>query len=326
MVDQGAMPVQALGASEQKVTRLALGCMGLAGTWNPAEVGAENIKRATDSVRAALECGVTFFDHADIYGATACESVFRDALKNLGTPRESIFVATKCGIRSGYYDHSPQHIRASIEGSLKRLDMEYVDLYQLHRPDPLSHPAETAQVLDQLVQEGKIRYVGVSNYYPRQLSALSKYLQAPIVSNQIAISLLRLDPIYEGAAGGAGSVDSAGDGVLDGCLKHSITPLAYSPLGGGWLAGKREVPQDHAQRESIERVAEVSRGLREKYDDATPTQLALAWLLAHPAQIVPLVGSNNPEHIREAAPSVKIQLERTDWYALWVAARGQRVP
>ena len=321
-----AMPLQELGASGQSVTRLALGCMGLAGTWNPAEVGPENIRRATDSVAAALECGVTFFDHADIYGGTACESVFRDALKNLGTPRESIFVATKCGIRSGYYDHSPAHIRASIEGSLQRLGMDYVDLYQLHRPDPLSHPEETAQVLDELAESGKVRHIGVSNYYPRQLGALREFLQAPVVSNQIAISLLRLDPIYEGAAGGAGSVDSAGDGVLDGCLKHRITPLAYSPLGSGWLAGRRQVPEDHARREAIERILEAARGLSDKYGGATPTQLALAWLLAHPAGIVPLVGSNNPEHIREAAPAAHIKLERTDWYALWVAARGQSVP
>ena len=325
-LNEHKMPLQALGATDKQVTRLALGCMGLAGTWNPAEVGPDNIRRATDSIQAALECGVTFFDHADIYGGTACESVFRDALKNISVERESLFVATKCGIRSGYYDHSPAHIRASIEGSLQRLGMDYVDLYQLHRPDPLSHPEQTAEVLDELVAAGKVRFVGVSNYYPRQFSALSKYLQAPIVSNQIAISLLRLDPIYEGAAGGAGSVDSAGDGVLDGCLKHRITPLAYSPLGSGWLAGKREVPSDHARRSAIEKILETARGLSEKYGGATPTQLALAWLLAHPSQIVPLVGSNNPEHIREAAPAAQIKLERTDWYALWVAARGERVP
>jgi predicted oxidoreductase len=320
------MPLQPLGTSGVEVTRLALGCMGLAGTWNPQEVGPENIRRATDSIQAALECGVTFFDHADIYGATACESVFKECLANLKVERERIFIATKCGIRAGYYDHSPGHIRASLDGSLQRLGTDYVDLYQLHRPDPLSHPRQTAEVLDELVVAGKIRFVGVSNYYPRQLAALRKYLRAPIVSNQIAISLLRLDPIYEGAAGGAGSVDSAGDGVLDGCLEHEITPLAYSPLGSGWLAGKREVPEDHPQRASIQGFLEKAGEMSEKYNGASPTQLALAWLLTHPAQIVPLVGSNNPAHIREAAPAAHIELERTDWYALWVAARGQRVP
>ena len=200
------------------------------------------------------------------------------------------------------------------------MGIEVIDCYQLHRPDPLSHPAQTAEVLDSLVAEGLIKSVGISNYYPQQTLALQKYLKAPIVSNQIAISLLRLQPIYEGTEG------QGGDGVLDQCLEMNITPLAYSPIGGGWLSGKREVPADHPNRERIERTLAALVELAPAYDNATPTQLAIAWLLAHPAKIVPLVGSNDPAHIKEMADAGRIQLSRTDWYKLWVAARGANVP
>ena len=172
-------------------------------------------------------------------------------------------------------------------------------------------------MLDDLVAEGLIKSVGISNYYPQQTLALKKFLKAPIVSNQIAISLLRLDPIYEGAAGGNG------DGVLDQSLELGITPLAYSPLGGGWLSGRRDLKDaSPAAQRTLAALAELSP----LYNDATPVQLALAWLLAHPSKIIPLVGSNNPAHIREAAGAAAITLSRTDWYKLWVAARGNAVP
>ncbi|MGI4788781.1 MAG: aldo/keto reductase [Janthinobacterium lividum] len=322
------LQTQPFGPNQVPVTRIALGCMGLAGTWNPAEVGPENRRNAIAAFEAALDSGITFYDHADIYGGTACESIFKDCLEAVPGSREKIFIATKVGIRRGYYEHSPQYIRESIHGSLTRMGIDYVDLYQLHRPDPLSHPAETAAVLDELVAEGLIKSVGVSNYYPHQTLALKKYLQAPIVSNQISISLLRLDPIYEGAAGGTASSEAAvadsGDGVLDQCLELGITPLSYSPLGGGWLSGRREVPADADP--AIARTLAALRELGPAYNDATPGQLALAWLLAHPAKIIPLVGSNNPAHIQEAVDAASISLSRTDWYKLWVAARGVSVP
>lgn len=315
-----SMTTQPFGPDKVRVSRIALGCMGLAGTWNPAEVGPEHRRRAIASFEAALGSGITFFDHADIYGGTACESIFKDCLSAVPVSREKIFIATKVGIRSGYYDHSPEYIRKSLRGSLERMGIDYVDLYQLHRPDPLSHPAETAAALDELVDEGRVKAIGVSNYYPEQTLALKTYLKAPIVSNQISISLLRLSPIYEGAEG------QGGDGVLDQCLALGITPLAYSPIGGGWLSGRRELPSDHPRYALIQRVLSALREMAADYGGATPTQLATAWLLSHPAQIIPLVGSNQPEHIKEAAAAAQIQLSRTDWYKLWIAARGEPVP
>ena len=314
------MPMQPFGPDGVPVSRIALGCMGLAGTWNPAEIGPEHRRKAIATFETALEAGITFYDHADIYGGTGCESIFKDCLAAVPGSREKIYIATKVGIRAGYYEHEPDYIRRSIEGSLSRLGTDYVDLYQLHRPDPLTHPERTAEVLDELVESGKVRAIGVSNYYPHQVLALQRYLNVPIASNQISLSLLRLDPVYEGAAGGGG------DGVLDQCLELGIVPLAYSPIGGGWLSGRRDVPADHPRRERIERTLTALREMASSYDGATPTQLAIAWLLRHPAQIIPLVGSNNPEHIREMAAAGKIDLSRTDWYTLWVAARGERVP
>lgn len=320
------LPIQTLGSSDLSVSRIALGCMGLAGTWNPNEVTDEHRRKAIAAFETALDAGITFFDHADIYGGTACESIFKNCLQAVPGIREKIVIATKVGIRSGYFDHSPEHIRASIRGSLDRMGIDYVDLYQIHRPDPLAHPRETARVLDELVKEGLVRHIGVSNYYPQQTLALKQYLEAPIVSNQISISLLRLDPIYEGAAGPSRPTGPGGDGVLDQCLKMDISPLAYSPVGGGWLTGRRDAPDDNPRKAQIDRTLAALREMGPSYNGATPTQLAIAWLLRHPAGIVPLVGSNNPAHIQEAAGAAQISLSRTDWYKLWVAARGERVP
>lgn len=318
------LPAQPFGPDRIPVSRIALGCMGLAGTWNPAEVGPEHRRRAIGAFEAALEAGITFYDHADIYGGTACESIFKDCLQAVRGSRERIFIATKFAIRDGYYDHSPEHITSSIRGSLERMGLDFVDLYQVHRPDPLGHPAQTAEVLDRLVEQGLARTIGVSNYYPHQTLVLQRYLNAPIVSNQISISLLRLDPIYEGSPGP--TIDHPGDGVLDQCLELGMTPLAYSPLGAGWLTGRKQPPADHPQRGAIDRIVAAMRGMSGRYADATPAQLAIAWLLRHPAQIIPIVGSTNPVHIHEAAAAAKIELTREDWYKLWVAARGEEVP
>lgn len=314
------IPTAKIPSVDIPVTRIALGCMGLSGTWNPAEVGPENIRKAIIAFEAAIEAGINFFDHADIYGGTSCETVFKECMAAVPGIRDKIVIASKVGIRQSYYDHSPEYIRKSIQGSLDRLGIDVLDIYQIHRPDPLGHPEETAAVLDELVDKGLVKAIGISNYYPQQTLALKKYLKAPIVSNQISISLLRLDPIYEGAAGGNG------DGVLDQCEELGIVPLAYSPLGGGWLSGRRKVPADRPDAERITRVIEALKEVGKSYGDATSGQIATAWLLRHPAGIIPLVGSNSPDHIKEAAEGVNIELSRTDWYKLWVAARGQRVP
>ena len=310
------LPEQNLGADGPRVSRIALGCMGLSGTWNAAEMNAEREKRAVDAFAAAYEAGITLYDHADIYGGGTCEEVFKACLAAVPGSRERIVIATKGGIRSGHYNLSAPYLRECIDRSLRRMGIEYIDLYQLHRPDPFTHPSETASVLNEALRSGKILAVGVSNYYPEQVRALQRYLDAPIRSNQISISLNRLDPFYEGLDNGSGRV---GDGTLDQCMAMRMTPLAYSPLGGGRLArGEGESEKQKAVRERLE-------ALGEKYG-RTPTQVALGWLLSHPSGIIPLVGSANPDHIREAAGAADLTLEREEWFQLWTAAWGRRVP
>lgn len=295
---------------------IALGCMGLTGTWNAAEMNAEREKRAIEAFEAALQAGITLYDHADIYGGGTCEEVFKACLNAVPGSREKIIIATKGGIRSGHYNLSAPYLEECIERSLRRMGIEAIDLYQLHRPDPLTHPRETAAALNKALKSQKILAVGVSNYYPEQVRALQGYLDVPLVSNQVSISLFKLDAIYEGWNTGAGFV---GDGVLDQCMALNMTPMAYSPLGGGGLArGKEETEKQAAIQKTL-------KELGNKYD-ATPTQIALAWLLTHPADILPIVGSANPAHIQEAANAATLRLEREDWYALWTAAWGRKVP
>ncbi len=309
------LPQQTIGRDGPRVARIALGCMGLSGTWDPAAFGPANRARAVAAFEAALEAGITLYDHADIYGGGTCEEVFKDCLAAVPGARERIIIATKGGIRNGHYNLTAPYLVECVERSLRRMGLEYIDLYQLHRPDPLAHPGESAAALNDLLRRGLIRHVGVSNYYPEQVRALQRYLDAPLRANQIEISLLRLDPIYEGWDGG--------DGTLDQCMALGLTPLAWSPLGGGVLMGKPGwLPVDQQRAERV-RAALAAQAERHK---ATPTQVALAWLLAHPAGIIPLVGSADPAHIREAVGAAAITLSREDWYALWTAAWGREVP
>jgi predicted oxidoreductase len=308
------LPSQSIGGDGPRVSRIGLGCMGLSGTWNPAEVGPDHRRRAIASFEAALAAGITLFDHADIYGGGSCEALFKDCLQAVPGARARIVIATKGGIRQGYYSLSAPYLTVCVEESLTRMGIDYIDLYQAHRPDPFTHPSETAGALNDLLRRGLIRAVGVSNYYPEQVRALQRYLDVPIRSNQIEISLARLDPIYEGLGGG--------DGTLDQCMGLGMTPLAWGPLGQGVLSGARPHPAGPERGEDLR--TEIAYQARQY--DASFLQIALAWLLAHPAGIIPLVGSNNPDHIREAAAASHIMLAREDWYRLWVAAWGRQVP
>lgn len=310
------LPSTSLGAL--RISRIGLGMMGLSGTWDPTQVTDASIEKAIKAVQTAVEVGINFFDHADIYGRTTCESIFKECLAALPKGREGLVIATKCSIRvpndppgsPHHYNLSESYIRRSVEASLERMGIEYIDLLQLHRPDPFTHPRETARALDRLIEEGLIRGVGVSNYFPEQVRALQTFLTAPILATQPSISLWDLDTFD--------------NGILDQAEALAIRPLAYSPLGKGYLAGKQLAP-DHPRyavwQKLTAMLAEVAAEVQ-----ATPGQVALAWLLGHPAGVVPLVGSNNPAHIREAAGALQVQLTREQWYRLWVAARPNPLP
>lgn len=298
-----------------KVSRLALGMMGLAGTWDPNEVGKSNIANAILAFGTAIESGINFFDHADVYGNGACEDVFAKCLKEVKPDRDNIFIASKCGIQfedeEGPYRYnlSFQHITKSVQKSMDKMGIDYIDLYQIHRRDPLTHPAETAEALNQLVEKGFIRYIGVSNYSPSQIKTLQKYLRYPIITIQPEFNLLQLAPLR--------------NGLLDFCEESNISILAYSPIAKGVLAGKYST--NKLQYQLYQQLRPVINEIADSKGVST-VQIALAWLMHNPAGVIPVYGSNNPEHIKDAAAACSLSLERSEWYRLWTAARGEPLP
>ncbi len=309
-----------LGVSPLKSSRLAYGCWRVAGTWNPGEVTAEGRTAGARAIRAAYEAGYTLFDNADIYCGGEAERILGQALKEVPGMRERVLVATKGGIRPGgdprpdsppRYDFSAGHLVRACEASLKRLGIETIDLYLLHRPDYLADPQEIAQAFSQLKAAGKVRYFGVSNFRPTLVTALQAACPMPLVAHQVEISLARLD--------------SFTDGTLDQCLIENLTPMAWSPLAAGLLgSGPGELlPSQKLYRperflpaiDALARARGVSR-----------TSIALAWLLKHPSTILPVVGSTRPERIREAAMATDLDLTREEWYRLLIAARGEPLP
>jgi predicted oxidoreductase len=294
-------------------SRLAYGC------WRIAEREAKP-GAGRRALLAALEAGYTLFDHADIYCDGEAEKVFGQLLKETPGLRAGLLIATKCGIRktgeptpdSPYrYDFSADYIIRSCEGSLRRLRVETIDIYQLHRPDFLMDPAEVAGALEQLRQSGKVREFGVSNFKPSQLAALQSACPMRLVVNQVEISLANLSSLE--------------DGTLDQCLAEGITPMAWSPLAGGKLGdGPRKVlPAQEAYKTDTINAAldELARGR-----GVGRTSLALAWLMKHPSRIMPIVGSTDTARIREAAQADTVELSREEWYRLLAAARGRPLP
>jgi predicted oxidoreductase len=313
------MKTQLIGRSPLVATRIAFGCWRLVRTWNPKEVTPDREAEGRRAVIAAYEAGYTLFDNADIYCAGVCESVLGQALGEVRGMRERVVVATKCGIRvggdpsptsPGRYDFSFEHIVRSCEQSLNRLGIETIDLYLLHRPDWLMDPAEVAEAFDKLRSAGKVREFGVSNFSPSQLVALQKACPMPLAVNQVEIHLGRLDAFTEG--------------TLDQCLTETITPMAWSPLGGGTLFEKPHADPGTPKRkvpglpQMIEQVArEVGQ---------SPAVVAIAWLLKHPAKIMPIVGSMDLGRIVELTRADGVDLTREQWYRLLIAARGEPMP
>jgi predicted oxidoreductase len=309
-----------LSISTLTSSRLAYGCWRIAGTWNPAEVTTASQAAGRKAVLAAYEAGYTLFDHADIYCDGEAEKIFGQALQEVSGMRERVVIATKCGIRqpgdpkpdSPYrYDFSADYITCSCEQSLKRLGVETIDIYQLHRPDYLMDPAEIAEAFARLKQAGKVREFGVSNFRPSQLTALQSACPMKLIVHQVEISLANLAALE--------------DGTLDQCLAEKITPMAWSPLAGGKLGdgATRVLPSQKAYQTrkmnaALDQIAEAR--------DASRTAIALAWLLKHPGHIVPIIGSTNPANIQEAARAAEVDLSRDEWYRLLEAARGERLP
>ena len=309
-----------LGTSSRTTSRLAYGCWRVAGTWNPSEVTDESRAAGRRAMRTAYETGYTLFDNADIYCHGEAERLLGEVLREIPGMREHVIVATKGGIRPGgdpapgspsRWDFSAAYIVAACEASLRRLGIETIDLYLLHRPDFLADPGEIAKAFSQLKSSGKVRFFGVSNFRPTLVTAVQAACPMPLVAHQVEISLAKLDAFT--------------DGTLDQCLIEGLTPMAWSPLASGLLGAGAKLLLD-AQKtyrpeaflpvlDAIATAREVSRVV-----------IALAWLLKHPSRIQPIVGSTNPERIREAAQATSVELTREEWYRLLVAAQGKPLP
>ena len=281
------------------------------GMWRLADDPDRSPGHVQRKVEACLAQGVTTFDQADIYGDYESEAVFGGALRASPSLRDRIEIVGKCDIlltsekapnrRVKHYDTSPEHVRASVETSLERMGTDRLDVLLLHRPDPLIDHHATGRALDALVAEGKVRAVGVSNFKPHDWTLLQSAMSRPLVTNQIELSLMALDPFT--------------NGELAFLQERGVPPMAWSPLGGGALVA---APGEGALRAVMARVAEA-RGV----DLAA---VAVAFLLRHPAGIVPVMGTNNPERIASFADALRVDLDRETWFELYAAALGCDVP
>ena len=320
--EQGRQPMQTqnLGRSALVTSRLAYGCMRISGVRERERFTPDHDAAGRRAVHAAFEAGYTHFDHADIYGSGVCEELFGRVLEESPAMRDRIVIATKCGIRwkgdSGplaphRYDFSREHIIKSCEASLRRLKTDRIDLYMLHRPDFLADPQEIAGAFAHLHQQGKVREFGVSNFRPSMLAMLQGACPMPLLAHQVEIHLGRLAPFE--------------DGTLDQCIERGITPVAWSPLAGGLLGEGGQVRPEDPRAGTLRELLATMDAMSVRLG-VSRTVLAFAWLLKHPARIVPIVGSANPDRIREAVKADSLELSREDWYTLLVAARGQGLP
>lgn len=299
---------------------LAYGGWRVAGTQDPAQVTPERRALAHAAYRAAYELGFTVFDLADIYCGGMSERLLGEVLRQTPGMREHIRLVTKCGIRFAgdpdpaapyRYDFSAGHIVAACEGSLQRLGVETIDLYLLHRPDLLADPAEVAEAFSRLRQAGKVREFGVSNFRPSQVALLQKVCPMPLVAHQIEFNLLHPEPLF--------------DGTLDQCLSEGLTVMAWSPLAGGILGGRIGASMNDPQHA---RKAKLNDALEQISRDrgVSRAAVALAWLRRHPAGVMPILGTVNPERLREAVFAADLELTREEWYRLLEASLGQRLP
>ena len=263
----------------------------------------------------ALACGVNFFDHADIYGGGSSETLFGEYLKRRQDVRESIYIQTKCAIHDGQFDFSKEHIIKSVEGSLKRLGVDYVDALLLHRPDTLMEPEEVAEAFDLLESSGKVRNFGVSNQNLMQIELLKTAVKQPLIINQLQLSVTEAGLITSGMNVNMKNAESVmhDGGLLEYSRIKNITIQAWSPFQHGFFKGSFIDNEDFPVLN--EKLAEIG----EKYG-LTKTGVAAAWILRHPANIQLIAGTMNPDRLNEICKAADITLSRADWYEIYRAA------
>ncbi len=319
------MKQMTLGTSTLEASRIALGCLHLS----------DDRREAMGTVRTALDQGINLFDHADIYGQGKREEVFSALWERAPGIRDRIILQSKCGIRfpgdpetasPARYDFSYEHIVRSVEGSLRRLKTDYLDVLLLHRPDALVEPEEVARALDQLHKAGKVCWFGVSNHTPSQIQLLKTCVEQPLIVNQVELNVVHNQLINDGIAFNRDDlgVISRSEGTLEFCRMEGITIQAWSPLARGRVSGKRPT----AAQSPDPRLAGTARAVTEMAAERNVSKEAIliAWLLRHPAGIQPIIGTTNPTRIAGACQADDLELTREEWYRLFTAGRGGRVP
>jgi predicted oxidoreductase len=308
-----------IGQSDLRASRLAYGCWRIIAGGKAVEVTPDREGAARKAILAAVDSGYTLFDHADIYSDGLGEWVFGRLLRDNKSLRNQILIASKCGIRKAddpsgtpyRYDFSADHIIHSCEASLKRLQTDHIDLYQLHRPDFLAEPEEVARAFTKLKEQGKVREFGLSNAAPSFFSLIQKACSFKLQVNQVEISLCKLDYFR--------------NGTMEQCMMEKITPLAWSPLAAGRLCFPGQIDLNepgHAKRiqlrDAIDAVA--------REHNASRGAVGIAWLLRHPSGIIPIIGSSDPANIKDIAKAEKLKISREEWYSLLEGAIGERLP
>ncbi len=283
------------------------------GVWRLGDDTDTSVQQIIRKVESCLDQGITTFDHADIYGGYSCEKLFGDALKGRDDLKSRMQIITKCDImltgkphpdrRVKYYDTSATHIHQSVENSLSNIGVDVIDMLLIHRPDPFMDHHETGAALDALVDGGKVRGIGVSNFMPFDIELLQSAMKHPILTNQIEISVLEHAPFTNGQIAKA--------------QQAGMPLMAWSALAGGRLFD----PNDEAARRLMPRLNEIANEHGVGAD-----AVAIAWLLAHPANIMPVVGTNNIDRIAKASDALKVNLNRETWFELWTFAEGNEVP
>lgn len=293
------------GTTGIEVPSVILGCMRINNAEDPVKV-----------IETAVDNGITFFDHADIYGRGACETIFADALAKTEIKREELFIQSKCGIVPGeMFDFSKEHILTSVDGILKRLNTDYLDALLLHRPDTLVEPEEVAEAFSQLEKQGKVKHFGVSNQKPGQIELLKKYVEQPLVANQLQFGIMHTGMVDQGIhvnMRDAGSFDHDGE-ILEYSRINDMTIQAWSPYQYGFFEGV------FIGHEKFPELNQVLTEIAETHG-TTPTGIASTWILRHPANMQVIAGTMNLQRIEEIAKASEVQLSRKEWYRIYMAA------
>ncbi|QUI24952.1 aldo/keto reductase [Vallitalea pronyensis] len=292
-------------------SEIALGCMRI-----------NNLSKSEGSrlINTALEEGINFFDHADIYGGGKSEEVFAEAIGMQPSVREKILIQTKCGIRDGYFDFSKAHILNAVDQSLKRLQTDYIDTLLLHRPDTLMEPEEVTEAFSKLYESGKVRCFGVSNQNPMQIELLNKYTNHKMMINQLQLSITNTGMIDSGLNVNMKidrSIDRDGS-ILEYCRLHDITIQTWSPFQYGFFEGV--FLNNDKFPELNHKIDEVAA----RYN-VTNSAIAIAWILRHPANIQPIVGTTNIQRLKDICKASHVTMTRQEWYAIYKAA-GNTLP